>query len=68
MSNKTFTVPNISCEHCTRTIAMELQEIEGVESVAASVDTQKVAVEWQDPATWEKIQSVLEEINYPPAE
>jgi copper chaperone CopZ len=66
MTSKTFTVPNISCGHCTQTIEMELGEVAGVTFVKAEQDSQKVTVEWQDPATWSQIQTVLQEINYPP--
>ncbi|RMG98842.1 MAG: heavy-metal-associated domain-containing protein [Chloroflexi bacterium] len=66
MTSKTFTVPNISCGHCTHTIEMELSELEGVVSVKADQATKQVTVEWQEPATWEKIQALLTEINYPP--
>jgi copper chaperone len=68
MTTKTFTVPNISCGHCTRTVEMEVGEVAGVESVTADVNTRQVTVEWEAPATWDKIKSVLEEINYPPQE
>ena len=67
MESKTFEVPNISCGHCTHTIQMEVSELDGVQSVAADVDTRKVTVEWDEPATWEKIESLLREIDYPPA-
>ncbi len=66
MTTKSFTVPNISCGHCTHTIEMEVGEMAGVKSVKAEIDSKKVTVEWTDPATWEKIQSLLQEINYPP--
>jgi copper chaperone len=66
MTNKTFTVPNISCEHCTHTIEMEVGELAGVTAVKAEQDSKQVTVEWQDPATWEQIQALLQEINYPP--
>ena len=66
MTSKTFTVPNISCDHCTHTIKMEVGELAGVASVKADVDSKQVTVEWDAPATWEKIQAVLQEINYPP--
>lgn len=68
MQSKTFVVPNISCHHCTNTIEMEVGELAGVESVAADVDTKRVTVTWDDPASWDEIESLLEEINYPPAE
>lgn len=68
MTGKTFSVPNISCGHCVMTIERELGELAGVESVAADADTRIVTVEWDSPATWEGIKSLLTEINYPPAE
>ncbi len=66
MTSKTFTVPNISCGHCTHTIEMEVGELAGVTKVTAVQDSKQVTVEWQDPATWEQIQATLQEINYPP--
>lgn len=66
MTTKTFTVPNISCGHCTHTIEMEVGELAGVKSVKAEIDSRQVTVEWGEPATWEQIQGLLQEINYPP--
>ena len=65
MNSKTFTVPNISCGHCTHTIEMELGELTGVSSVKAVEASKQVTVEWGEPASWEKIQALLQEINYP---
>ena len=65
MQSKTFTVPNISCGHCTHTIEMELGDIAGVKSVQADLDSRQVVVEWGEPATWEQIEAILTEINYP---
>lgn len=67
MQSKTVTVPNISCGHCTHTVEMELSDIAGVKSVEADLDSKQVVVEWGDPATWEQIEAMLVEINYPPA-
>ncbi len=66
MQSKTVTVPNISCGHCTHTIEMELADISGVQSVKADQDSRQVVVEWGEPATWEQIEAMLVEINYPP--
>jgi len=66
MTTKTFTVPNISCGHCTHTIEMELSDLAGVQSVQADKDTRQVTVAWEEPASWEKIRVLLQEINYPP--
>jgi copper chaperone len=66
MTTKTFTVPNISCGHCTHTIEMEVGDLAGVKSVKAEQETKQVTVEWDEPANWDKIQRLLQEINYPP--
>ena len=68
MSSKTFEVPNISCGHCVMTIKNEVSDLAGVTSVDADQATRMVTVEWDNPATWEQIQALLVEINYPPAE
>ncbi|HMR62917.1 MAG TPA: cation transporter [Anaerolineae bacterium] len=66
MQTKTVKVPNISCGHCVRTIENEVGELAGVTKVSASESTKLVTVEWNEPQTWETIQALLEEINYPP--
>jgi copper chaperone CopZ len=65
---KTFVVPNISCGHCTHTIEMELGELEGVTYINAEQESKQVTVKWEEPASWEKIRALLQEINYPPQE
>ncbi|MCA9958994.1 MAG: heavy-metal-associated domain-containing protein [Chloroflexota bacterium] len=66
METKTFVVPNISCGHCTHTIEVEVSDLPGVDSVKAEVESKKVTVTWQEPASWDKINDLLHEINYPP--
>jgi len=68
MATRTFQVPNISCHHCVMTIQRELGELQGVKSVKGDVQTKEVTVEWEAPATWDSVKSLLAEINYPPAE
>ena len=68
MSSKTFTAPNISCGHCTRTIEVELGDLAGVMSVKAEIESKQVAVEWDAPTNWKEIQDLLVEIGFPPAE
>ncbi len=68
MTTKRFNVPNITCHHCVMTIERELGELEGVVGVTGDAETKTVTVEWDSPATWEGIKSLLAEINYPPAE
>ncbi len=66
--SKTFSVPNISCEHCVRSIKNEVSEIAGVASVQGDDKTKVVTVAWDAPATWEQIKAALTEIDYPPQE
>ncbi len=68
MTTKTFTVPNISCSHCTHTIESEVGELAGVQSVKAEEATKEVTVNFDAPASWESIKALLVEIDYPAAE
>lgn len=67
MERKTFQVPNIGCDGCVRTIRNEVAQISGVRTVEGIVETRTVTVEWDAPATWQQIESVLKEIDYAPA-
>ena len=67
MEKKTFTIPNISCGHCTSAIQNELSELDGVSRVEGSFEDKTVTVEWDLPASYEKIVNTLKEINYPPS-
>ena len=64
MAKQTFSVPNISCEHCIETIRNALKEVEGINLMDGDVDSKKITVEYEDPASDEKIREKLKEINY----
>jgi copper chaperone len=66
MEEKTVKIPAINCGHCVMTIKRELMEIEGVSSVEGDAASKTVTVKWTDPADWDIISSLLEEIGYPP--
>ena len=68
MESKTLSVPNISCGHCVMSIKKELSEMEGVAKVEGDLASKSVTLEWDAPATLEKIKDTLNEINYPVAE
>jgi copper chaperone CopZ len=68
METKTLSLPNISCEHCVNTVKKELSDIEGVSSVEGDAASKSITVEWDVPATLEKIKETLKDINYPAAE
>ena len=65
MAQETLNVPNISCGHCVSAIESELAEVEGVTSVKADADSKTVVVQYDAPASIEKIRDTLDEINYP---
>jgi len=66
MTSKTFTVPNISCGHCTHTIETEVGDLDGVKSITADQNSKQVTIAWEEPASWNQITALLQEINYPP--
>ena len=68
MERKVFTVNEISCGHCTGAIEEEVGEIVGVSLVEADIDSKRVMVEFDAPASWDVIKAKLVEIEYPPTE
>jgi copper chaperone len=65
MTTVTYTVPAISCGHCTHTIETEVGEMQGIQSVKADQATKKVQITFDTPATEGKIKALLAEIDYP---
>jgi copper ion binding protein len=65
MTTVTYKVPAIDCGHCIHTVEMEVGELEGVQSVKATLEGPKVEITFDDPATEESIKALLAEINYP---
>lgn len=68
MTEVVYTIPNISCQHCTHTIEMELLEVEGVKSVEASLDAKQVRIIFEPPADEGILKDLLVDINYPVTE
>lgn len=67
MNRQTFSIPNISCGHCVRTIERELKNLDGVRRIAGDPGDKRVTVEWEPPAEEEAIRARLRAIGYPPA-
>jgi len=44
MSTRTFSVPDVSCDHCVRAITDEVSPVDGVESVAVDIEAKTVTV------------------------
>lgn len=65
MTTLIYHVPAISCGHCVHTIQTELSELEGVSKVDANLQSKNITVQFDAPASDEKIRQLLAEINYP---
>lgn len=65
MTTVTYSIPAISCGHCTHTIETELGDMQGIQSVKADIDSKKVVITFDVPASEDTIKALLTEINYP---
>ncbi len=67
MEKATLNIPNISCGHCVNRVKNALSELDGVSAVDGNPETKDVSVDYDAPATIERIREVLKEIDYPAA-
>lgn len=68
MATVVLTVPDISCEHCVRTVSETLGALEGVEQITADVTTKQVRVEYDEAsASIAEMRDALAEEEYPVA-
>jgi copper chaperone len=66
MATAVLRVPNISCEHCERTIINALTPIAGVRRVSVDILTQQVHVDYDEMRVdVERMKAILEEEDYP---
>ena len=65
MTTVTYNVPAMHCGHCIHTVEMEVGELDGVQTVKADLETKKVQITFDTPASEEKIKALLAEIDYP---
>jgi copper chaperone len=63
----TYSIPNIHCGHCVHTIQSEVSELPGVKSVNADQILRVATIEFEPPASEEKIKQLLKSIDYPVA-
>jgi copper chaperone CopZ len=61
----TYSIPNINCGHCVHTIQSEVIDLLGVKSVRADQMSRLTEIEFEPPATEEKIKELLKSIDYP---
>ena len=62
MSARTYSVPDISCDHCKKSIEAEVGKLGDIDSVNVDVATKTVLVE--GAATDEAIRAAIEEAGY----
>ncbi len=68
MKTLAVTAPDISCEHCKRSIEHDLAGAPGVRQVTVDVDTKAVRVDYDETETDDQaLRAVLTDIGYPPA-
>ena len=58
---RTYTVPDISCDHCVKAITDEVTPLDGVEAVTVDVDSKLVTVVGGDDAA---ITAAIDEAGY----
>ena len=68
MNNRIILIPNMSCDHCVRTIETELSELKGVHSVNADLSNKTISISIDETMAWDTVVELLKEINYPPAD
>jgi copper chaperone len=59
-------VPDISCEHCERTITTALTPVEGIRAVDVDIPAKQVRVEYDEASVnVERLKAILQEEDYP---
>lgn len=68
MTTVVLRVPDISCEHCERTIRQALGRTAGVRDVAVNIPAKEVRVAYDEAAVdLERLKAVLHDEDYPVA-
>ena len=60
----TWTVTGMTCGHCVASVTEELQEVEGVQDVAVTLETGEVVVTSAEPLTREAVEAAVSEAGY----
>jgi copper chaperone len=64
MSESTYTVTGMTCEHCARSVTEEISEIGGVRRVDVDVASGRVTVTSDEPLAIERVQAAVTEAGY----
>jgi copper chaperone len=63
-STSTWTVTGMTCGHCVASVTEELQEVEGVQDVAVTLETGEVVVTSAEPLAREAVEAAVTEAGY----
>lgn len=64
MNKVTFSIPDISCGHCTSSIEKRLSAIAGVQSVSSSIENKTTTVEFDDTINVSQLIEELDNIGF----
>lgn len=64
MTEKTYIVPDVSCEHCVSAITSELTKIGGVQDVTVDIPTKVVTVRHDGSVSDDQVVAGLDEAGY----
>ena len=64
MTEQTYRVPDVSCEHCVRAITDELGRLPGVHHVGVDLKTKLVTVEHDGSVSDDELRRGIEEAGY----
>jgi copper chaperone len=68
MATTVLTVPDISCEHCVRSVTNALTPVDGVQDVQIDIPTKQVTVAYDNAKVdVEQMKAILAEEDYPVA-
>ncbi|MDN5933831.1 MAG: heavy-metal-associated domain-containing protein [Pseudonocardia sp.] len=64
MSESTYTVSGMTCEHCVSSVTEEVGEIDGVTGVVVDLPTGAVTVTSAAPLDDARVRAAVEEVGY----
>ncbi|MDQ2882021.1 MAG: heavy-metal-associated domain-containing protein [Actinomycetota bacterium] len=64
MSEASYTVTQMTCEHCVASVTEEITKIDGVTAVAVDLPTGEVTVTTDRPIDESQIRAAVEEAGY----
>ena len=64
MTTSTWTVTGMTCGHCVASVTEELQEVDGVQDVAVTLETGEVVVTSAEPLSREAVEAAVTEAGY----